>query len=124
MVILLIATLTARRPSRRLAGFALLLVCVLAVSLVSFLAPDTYADRSNPDNVYGAASRTDADVDLFFSHPLLGVGLGASPKPSMEIRTTWRFTMEYAPLTVPITRWVEFWRKPVFWASSRMSQRK
>jgi len=76
MVILLIAALSARTPSRRLAGFALLLVCVLAVSLVSILAPDTYADRSNPDNVYGRLAEQMQTWHLFSSHPLFGVGLG------------------------------------------------
>ena len=76
MVILLIAALSARRPSGRLAGFALLLACILAVSLVSILAPDTYADRSRPDNVYGRLAEQMQTWQLFSSHPLLGVGLG------------------------------------------------
>src|SRR2546422_92914 len=53
MVILLIATLSTRKPSRRLAGFALFLLCFSMVSLVSILAPDAYADRSRSGNVYG-----------------------------------------------------------------------
>lgn len=76
MVILLIATLYARRPSRRLAGFALLLVCVLMVALVSILVPDTYADRSSPGNVYGRLAEQMQTWYLFSSHPVLGVGIG------------------------------------------------
>jgi O-antigen ligase len=76
MVILLIATLSTRRPSRRILGFALLLFCLGAVSLVSILAPDTYADRSDPGNVYGRVAEQIQTWHLFSSHPLLGVGLG------------------------------------------------
>jgi hypothetical protein len=76
MVILLIATLSARKPSTRWAGWGLLLTSVLAVSLVSILAPETYEDRSSPDNVYGRLAEQMQTWHLFASHPVLGVGLG------------------------------------------------
>ena len=76
MVILLVATLSERRPSRRLAGFALLLTSVLAVSLVSVLAPETYEDRSKPENVYVRFAQQMQTWHVFSSHPIRGVGLG------------------------------------------------
>ena len=76
MVILLIATLSTRKPSRRLAGFALFLLCFSMVSLVSILAPDAYADRSRSGNVYGRLAEQMQTWHVFASHPLLGVGLG------------------------------------------------
>ena len=76
VVVLLIATMSTRRPSRRLMGFALLLLCFLAVSLVGILAPDTYNDRSNPDNFYARLAQQRQTWDVFSSHPVFGVGLG------------------------------------------------
>jgi len=76
MVVLLIASLSARKPSRRFAGFTLLGCCVLVVLLASVLAPDTYADRSDPGNVYGRLAEQRQTWRLFCSHPIVGVGLG------------------------------------------------
>ncbi len=77
MVIILIATLASRRPGRRVAGFALLLLCGLAISLVSFLAPDVYEDRSDSGNIYGRLAQQVQVWYVFASHPILGVGLGS-----------------------------------------------
>jgi len=76
MFILLIATLSTRSPSRRLGGFALILLCSLMVLLVSVLAPDTYTDRSKPDNLYARLAEQRQTWQLFSRHPLLGVGIG------------------------------------------------
>lgn len=77
IVVLLIATLAARKPARRLAGFALLTLCALSVSLVSILAPDVYTDRSAPDNIYARLAEQAQVWYVFSSHPVLGVGLGS-----------------------------------------------
>jgi O-antigen ligase len=76
VIVLLIATLSTRIPSRRLMGFALLLLCFLAVLLVGILAPDTYNDRSDPANVYGRLAQQLQTWRVFSSHPVFGVGLG------------------------------------------------
>jgi O-antigen ligase len=77
IVVLLIATLSTRKPSRRLMGFALLFLCFLALWAVAFFAPDTYADRSNPDNGYARLAEQYQTWHVFSSHPIFGVGLGS-----------------------------------------------
>lgn len=84
LVILLVATLSARRPSRRLAGFALLLLSISAVLVISILAPDMYEDRSRPDNVYGRLAEQMQTWRLFASHPILGVGIGRFTEVAKE----------------------------------------
>jgi len=76
LIILLIAALSARRPAMRLAGIVLLLVCLSGGTLIAVLAPDTYADRSNPDNIYGRIAEQRQTWQLFSTHPIFGVGLG------------------------------------------------
>lgn len=76
MVILLIATLSTRKSSMRLAGFVVLGLTVSAVLIVSVVAPDIYQDRSNPDNIYGRLAEQAQTWRLFSSHPILGVGIG------------------------------------------------
>jgi O-antigen ligase len=76
MLILLIATWSDCRPSRRVAGFGLLLLCVITVSLISALAPDAFEDRSKPDNFYARMAEQVQTLQVFTSHPILGVGLG------------------------------------------------
>jgi O-antigen ligase len=76
LLILLLATLSTRKLSLRIAGFALLLACSLSVCLFSLLAPDAYEDRSNPDNFYVRLAEQMQTLQVFSSHPVLGVGLG------------------------------------------------
>jgi len=76
MVILVIATLSERRPSKRLAGSALFVLCLLAVLLFRILVPDAYSDRSRPENVYGRLAQQIQTWQVFSGHPILGVGLG------------------------------------------------
>jgi O-antigen ligase len=75
MLILFMATCSDRRPSRRVAGFGLLLLCLIALSVVSALAPDTFEDRSKPDNFYGRVAEQLQTLRVFTNHPFLGVGL-------------------------------------------------
>jgi O-antigen ligase len=76
MLILLLKTLWARKPSHRIAGFVLIFICLAGASLVSILAPEAYEDRSRPDNFYVRLAEQMQTLQLFWSHPILGVGLG------------------------------------------------
>jgi O-antigen ligase len=76
MLILLLKTLWARKSSHRIAGFVLIFLCVAGASLISVLAPEAYEDRSRPDNFYVRLAEQMQTLQLFWSHPILGVGLG------------------------------------------------
>ena len=76
VLILLLRILWTRKPSHRIAGFALLLICVAGASLIIVLAPEAYEDRVRPDNFYVRLAEQVQTLQLFRSHPILGVGLG------------------------------------------------
>jgi O-antigen ligase len=76
MLILLLKSLWARKSSHRIAGFVLIFLCVAGAALISVVAPETYEDRSRPDNFYGRLAEQMQTLRLFWSHPILGVGLG------------------------------------------------
>jgi hypothetical protein len=76
VLILLLRTLSARKASHRIAGFAFLFLCVAGASLISVFAPEAYEDRVRPDNFYVRLAEQVQTLQLFRSHPILGVGLG------------------------------------------------
>jgi O-antigen ligase len=76
ILILMIETLTTRKPGRRALGVGLLLLCIVTVSLVSMLVPDAYEDRRSPDNVYSRIAQHKQTLQVFLSHSIAGVGLG------------------------------------------------
>jgi hypothetical protein len=73
--ILLLGTLAVRKPSRKIAGFAFLFFCLVAISVVGVLAPEVYEDRVRPDNFYARLAEQIQTIQVFLSHPVLGVGL-------------------------------------------------
>ena len=77
MLILLLGTLAARKPGRRIAGFAFLFLCIVSISMVGVLAPEVYEDRSRPDNFYVRLAEQVQTLQVFLSHPVLGVGLAS-----------------------------------------------
>ncbi len=77
ILVLLIATVTTRVPSKRLLGISTLMLCALGVTLLSVLAPDVYSDRSDPANLYGRFAQQEQTWRVFVTHPVLGVGLGS-----------------------------------------------
>jgi len=77
ILVLLIATVTTRVPSKRLLGIGTLILCALGVILLSILAPEVYSDRSDPANLYGRFAQQMQTWRVFVTHPVLGVGLGS-----------------------------------------------